>query len=484
MTSDLQTKLATQDILERSSNQPIYLSSIEVVGGETFSSNFFKKILSPLSEKSDYTLGQLLQKIDILYGRLMKTDVFKTVDITLHSDYAKSLPKVALYNNEPSIPTKVVFDLSSVALNCGQAFLNLNNDDILNVNLNYLNNNFFENAEMINLGVNYNPYKPNQHLFSNGKLALNLPNPSFKLLTDFYNTNSNNQLWQQSTEHTSGLFSGLQYISNCKKFTGVLGLSVDKRLLTDIHDGASDDLKFFGGDFLRKAIVNQLLYTNLSYLNTITRNFPTDGYLVQVSNEIATNQEASTNADSGSSNPASFVKSSISTDVFKSLFNNAITTHFSLDMGGIFSKSEKFPIHPSDRFYLGGYNSFRGFTKNSVNQSGGLQFAKASATIYSKLPSFIYSPVSFKDSKLQDGRGYEANPLRLYVSGGAGSVSNNILEDNSGIATNVGVGLRYFNNWANFDIGYFVAKRQNGETAGIKDGFQFSVSIGGSNSTI
>ena len=63
----------------------------------------------------------------------------------------------------------------------------------------------------------------------------------------------------------------------------------------------------------------------------------------------------------------------------------------------------------------------------------------------------------------------------------------NLLEDENG-AISYGFGLKYFNNWANFDIGYFFSKRlafnndtNSVNTAGIKDGLHFSISIGGSN---
>lgn len=350
--TDLQTKLVTQDILERSGSQPIYLSTIEVVGGETFSSNFFKKILSPLTENSDYTLSQLLQNVDQSYSRLMKTDVFKKVEISLHSDYVKKLPEVTTYNSEPSIPTKVLFDLSSINLNNGDVFLNLNSDDVLNLDLNYLNNNFFENAEIINLHANYNPYKPNQHLFSDGKLAINLPNPLFKLVGHFYNTNSNNQAWQQLLEHTTGIFSGLQYLSECKNLIALVGLGAAKRTLHDISDVALDDLKFFGGDYMKKSIVAGVKFNKFQYLNKITKNFPTDGVSIELDNEISTNEDVLDKQAAANVSP--FAKSTLSAKLFKSFCSNSITTQLAFNLGGIFTNaSSPVSIHTSDRFYLG-----------------------------------------------------------------------------------------------------------------------------------
>lgn len=489
--SDLQTKIVTEDILERSSSRPIYLSSVEVVGGETFSTDFFKKLLSPLVENSDYTLGELITNVNSSYSKLVKTDVFKNIGVSLHSDYASKIPSdVKVYNNEKSIPTKVIFDVQAINLNTGEGFFTFNNDDNLNVNLNYLNNNFNENAELVNFGVNYNPYKPNEHLISNGKFIANLNNPSFKFIIDLFNTNQNNQAWQQNMEKSTGGLIGLQYVNTNKSFALLNGVSLAKRTIYDIGDGASDDLKFFGGDYLKLSFVNQLVLSNLTTLNKITNNFPIFGYKVLLSNEISSNQE-----HENPNNQSAFLKSNIGLNFFKSFWDNKITTHFFNEAGFIYStgssKNENnlSNIHISDRFYLGGFNSFRGFTRNSVNTNGGSQFYKSGLTVFAKLPSFIYSPHKISATNvasLEDGLGYEANPLRLYATGLVGNVAENLLlEKNNGVAS-AGVGLKYINHWANFDLGYFISRRFGNDlsSSGIKDGFQFEVSIGGSNSSL
>lgn len=479
--SDLLTTLIAQDILTSSSSQPIYLSSVEVIGGETFSSDFFKKLLGPLVETSDYTLNQLVENITVSRDRLVKADVFKSIGVSLHSDYSASIPHVLKYNKDQLIPTKVLFDVEASNLNAGDGFLNLNNDDNLNVNLNYLNNNFNENAESVNFGVNYNPYKPNQHLIANAKFLANLNDPSLKFLFDLFNTHQNNQTWQQASEKTTGGLIGLQYTNRIKNLYLLTGLSLSKRTIHDIRDGALDELKYFSGDYLKSSIVNQLVYSNVSFLNNITKNFPISGYNITLSSEISSNQE-----QDNIEHQTGFGKSTISTNLFTSFANKNFTAHLFNDFGGIYSPSSN-SVHVSDRFYLGGFNSFRGFSKNSINTSGGSQFFRLGLTLYAKVPSFIYSThknAAANIPSLEDGIGYEANPLRLYTTGSVGNVSNNILLDKS-IASSIGCGLKYINHWANFDIGYYLAQRHDSDSSiGIKDGFQFSVSIGGSNRNV
>lgn len=481
--TDLQTALIAQDILTKSSSQPIYLSSVEVIGGETFSSDFFKKLLAPLVERSDYTLSNLMDNILISQERLSKTDVFKNVGVSLHSDYTSSVPKdIVKYNKDKLIPTKVIFDVDTLNLNSADGFLNLNNDDTLNVNLNYLNNNFNENAESVNFGVDYNPYNPNQHLIAHGRFLANLNDPSLKFLCDITNSHQNNQLWQQASEKSIGGTIGLQYTNRIRNLRMLTGFSLLKRTIHDINDGAPDNLKYFAGDYLKSSIINRIVYSNLSFLNSITKNFPTNGYSFSVSGEISSNQE-----QENSNNQSGFGKAVISTNFFKSFFNNNFTAHISKDLGGVYTPSSNSSVHVSDRFYLGGYNSFKGFGRNAINTSGGLQFYKIGFTLYAKLPSFIYSThkhAAANIPSLEDGIGYEANPLRLYGTGLVGNVSDNVLEDKSFVSS-IGWGLKYINHWANFDIGYYIAQRNGSDSeAGIKDGLQFAVSIGGSNRAI
>lgn len=477
--SELLTQLMTQDILTRSGSQPIYLSKIEVNGGETFTAEFFKKLLSPLVEKSDYTLTQLVDSIAVSQDKLVKTNVFKNIGVSLHSDYTALYPKnVTNYNKEKPLSTKVIFDLLTINLNIGEGFLNVNSEDNMNVKLNYLNNNFNENAELVNIGVDYNPYKPNDHLITNAQFLASLNNPSYKFIIDLFHSQQNNKSWQQASEGSTGGLIGLQY--NKSSYLSILtGLSLAKRTVHDIDDAAADEVKFFAGDYLKSSIVNQLAFSNVSYLNQITKNFPISGTSLALSNEISTNQE-----QENPLNQASFIKSSASLNLFQSFFNNNITTNLGADFGGIYTHSNA-QVHISDRFYLGGYNSFKGFSRNALNTNGGLQFYKLNATVYAKLPSFIYhphKPSATNTLSLEDGFGFEANPLRLYASGTVANLSDNILE--SPAASSVGLGLRYFNHWANFDIGYFIAKRHGEQSAqGIKNGLQFSLSVGGSNRT-
>lgn len=477
---DIKTKLS-ELILESSGKQPIYLTKVEVHGGEEFSNNFFEQLLSPILQNGDVTLEELIIKIDDSYENLKKTNVFENIKINLIPDNYTLIPsKIKNYNSEKSIPTKAIFDLKSYNLNINESFFNFNNEEFLNLKLNHFNKNFNKNSESVSVGVNYNPYKPFDHLIANCKILSNLKNPNFKILLDFNYNQENNEIWQGTKQEILGGKIGILYSNyhNLKNFTGFEFL---KRNLHNLDDLNPDNFKFFNGEFLKTSIINQINYSNYQYLNEITQNFPIKGYQISLNTQLSSDQEQSNPRNCSDE----FIKTDLQVNFYKSLFKNFLTTNLQFNIGGIYSFNSKFPIHPSDKFYLGGYNSFPGFTKNSVDLTGGDQYYKFQGTLYSKIPLIFYHPPTKNPLKEE-----EENPLRLYGTGIIGNIVNTssnktIINDENGVVS-YGVGLKYFNNWANFDIGYYISKRfggdnNNNNTNGIKDGLQFSISIGGSN---
>lgn len=462
-TSDLHAEILKLDAFEDSKSQPVYLSKVEVNGGDHFTKEFFNKLLSPLVEQSDYTFEQLLEKADHSYTNLQKTQVFKNISPSFHIDYILPVPEKVSFNSEKSIITKVIFDLELAEISAGEASLGYNSEDNLVVDLGYVNNNFNHNAELVNIGVNYRPYKPSEHLVSTMRVVSNLRNPTFKFILDLYNSHDNNQEWQQNSSKATGGVIGVSYLNLTKTFSVFNGLALTKRSIYDIHDGAHDSLKVFGGDYLKSSIVSKLAFSNVRYLGD-SHSFPASGISATLSNEICSDQEQEVTTN----NLTAFVKTASTFNLYKSFLNNALTAHFFKEAGVIYTSSTSGTgVHLADRFYLGGFNSFRGFARNSVNEHGGLQFCKAGLTLYSKLPTLI--PNKYDE---------EPNPLRLYATGAVGSVGDNVLKDDG--VFSAGVGIRFFNKFANLDAGYYVSQRLNSSnTYGVRDGFQLEISLGG-----
>lgn len=461
-TPDLHAEIFKQDALQLSKSRPLYLTKVEVNGGDHFTKEFFSKLLTPLVEQSDYTFEQLLEKTDESFVNLQKTLVFKSILPSLHVDYLHLAPEKPSFNNEKPILTKVIFDLVLDEISAGEASLGFNSEDNLVVDLGYVNNNFNHNAELVNIGVNYRPYKPSEHLVSTIRVVSNLRNPTFKFILDLYNSHDNNQVWQQNSSKATGGVIGVSFLNLSKTLSVFNGLALTKRTIYDIDDGAHDSLKVFGGDYLKSSIVSRVAYSNVIHLGT-SRAFPASGVAATVSNEICSDQEQ----EVASSVLTAFIKTATTLDLYKSFWNNAFTAHLFSAAGAIYTTtSSGTGVHLADRFYLGGFNSFKGFARNSVNDHGGLQFYKGGFTLFSKLPKF-------------GGRkSEEPNPLRLYATSSFGSVSDNVLKDDGVVSA--GVGLKFFNKWAHLDAGYFVAQRLNSDnTYGVRDGFQLEISVGG-----
>lgn len=466
---DLLSQILKQDALQYSSTRPVYLSNVEVTGGDYLLRQFFSKLLYPLVDKSDYTLGQLLHSVDKSQDNLLKTNVFRSVKPSLHVDYLHPVPEASTnYNREKLIPTKVIFDLEGEPSVGGNAALGFNTEDNLEVDLGYLNNNFNRNAELINVGVNYRPYKPSEHLISSLKFASNLRDPTYKFVLDLYHSQCNNQSWQLNSVKKSGGTIGVSYGNRSDLLSAFSGLALTKRTAYDIDDGAADSVKYFAGNFIKLSIINRLAYRNVSYYDQLHQVYPENGFAALLSNEISSDQEQ----EEGALGLTFFVKLALSLNLYKSFFKNSVTAHVFNEAGNIYiSGSESSDVlHLSDKFYLGGYKSFKGFARNSVNTEGGLQFYRTGFTVYSRLPEFVQRKRT------------EGSPLRFYATGLVGNVGDDVLKSSTGAALSGGVGLKYFNEWVDFDIGYFTSRRyRSSDAAGVRDGFQMEVSIGGTN---
>lgn len=448
-----------QDALLEAKSQPICVSQVEVNGGSNFSTEFFSKLLAPLTSLGDYTLELLLERVDECDANLRKTAVFRSVKPSLHVDFLHPLPQKTSYNKDKPILTRVVFDLEADERSAGNLLLGFNSEENLVLDVGYLNNNFNHNAELVTIGVNYIPYKPYEHLVSGARVESSLRNPSFKFVLDLFNSHQNNQAWQQNSSSAVGGAIGVLYLNNANTLSVYNGLALSRRSVYDFEDGAADALKIFSGDYLKSSIVSRVAYRNYALRATM----PLDGVCAAVSNEVVSDQEQAAQTQNFS------IKTAATLNLYKSFYGSTLTTHLFNELGNIYAPGGVNSVHLADRFYLGGFNSFRGFARNGVNENGGLRYFKAGATLYSKFPAFFRRSPAL-----------EVNPLRLYLTGMVGNVASEALFDSG--AASAGVGLRYFDRWVKMDMGYFVSRRLSSSSDyGVRDGFKLEVSVGGGN---
>lgn len=463
---DTKVKLITEDILSRSSAQPIYLTSIEINGGELFSNNFFKKSISPLIESRDLTFKRLIENIDSSYENLSSIGIFKDIKFLLVEDYSNVLPEIKNYNfkNDNVIKTKVKIDLLLKRLNVGELMIDLSNDIPLNVKLNYLNYNFNANNEILNILVNYNPYKP-QYLFTKFELMKHLSSRwSFDM--NFQN-NKENLSYLNNKENIMGGSFGLNYTLSSTKM--LIGLSMFKKKIESV---AASDVYF------KNSLFFNLDYNQLLFLNG-KKNFPVKGFRVDLSNEISSIDNSNPFIDSKqdpelekaaasnlNANPNLFNKLKLKSDFYYSVLNNHLTFNVSNEFGLIMNPNN-LNIYPNDKFYIGGLNSAN--TISSINSI--VKKHDTSFDNFFRINSFIY----FKLPKSIHSLSNDQNPLRFYTN----FIFNNFNDFN---ISSVGFGLRYFNDSANFNLGYYFNSVNSFNSFGsVNNGLQFNFSIGGSN---
>lgn len=433
--------------LEGSDLQPVCVSLVDIVGGDNFQRQFFAKLLGPLATQSDYTLSELVRRVEESQTAMGKTGVFSSIQPSLHVDYLHKSPAVKLYNKDAPILTKVVFDLQSQDASVGNVALGFNTEDNLLVDMGYVNNNFNGNAEDVRIGVHYRPYRPLEHLASGARLELSLRNPSYRFVLDLANRHDNNQAWQHCLSRATEGLIGIQYGNLLRTLQVFGGLSLTKRSVYDLADGRLQSVAASSGEFLKSAMLASLLYKNLVTVGA----FPASGVSFDARGEVASDQK--------DEKPSSFYsKIAVAANYYKSWAG--LTVH-AFGEGGVIGLGEG-NVHISDRFYLGGFGSFSGFARGLVDAEGGLLYQKCGATIYGPLP------LAAKN---------QLNPLRLYATSQVGSVGT------SGGVASSGVGLRFFSDWVTLDAGYLVSGRFDGGEHGVRDGFQMEVSLGGARNT-
>lgn len=457
-TSELQQKILKENALIDSYSQPVYVTKVEVNGGDNFSRPFFNKLLAPVIQQSDYTLAQLLTHVDQCRKNLLKSHVFSKIDSSLDIDYTQPQPSVKRYNLDKSLLTKIVFDLEPDEQKTGVVAFDFNTEENLAVGLGYSDNNFDGNAELVQIGIDYRPYKPSEHLFLKIHIESALSNPSYRFISEFYNTNESNQLWLHNSSKSLGGLFGIRYVDDVNSLDVFNGLSFSRRSIFDVNDQeASKTAKSFEGDFFKLSLLSKMSF---STLHSQKSTLPPCGSRLILSNEFVSEQPQ----QKFDQTPTYWMKFSALFETFKSFGNKTYTSHFFSEVGAIKSGQPN-RVHISDRFYLGGFGSFPGFSRNGVQINGGMHFYKLGATLYSRLPNA---------KKLTN----DVNPLRCYVTAMVGNVFDSVIKESGVVST--GVGLRYFSKSVRLDAGYYLALRLNSDhDIGVKDGFQLEVSIGG-----
>lgn len=470
-------------VLNSQLTRPLAITKLEFVGGDfndKYYENLVKSILPQGAADKDaiFSLKLFNDELLSIEKSLSNTGLFSNISIDLDVDEAAVLPTLIKGESTLStglIPVKAKFNLTQLPLFKYSSYSSAL-DDGSSVGFRYLNPNFLRNSSCLLFDTNFH-----YDIFSNElnhklyNLSILLPLPSRSNAKVIFNptlATVDATKWASHQQVATGAFLGLQQskVCSCLNALSIVtgGVSFTDRKLTSIADSASDLIKVSSGDDLKFAA--QLNYRLDS--QTYQDKFVKSGTSISLTNEYAAfnNVSAFTEASKTKKNVSflNFTKTVFDFSTTGSFLSDIFTTQLHFQAGHIVDLS-KGKLHLTDKFFLGGDASLKGFQLNSVGAKdgndyiGGTSVWKLNLGLYSRLPNV---PAS--------------SPLRLYSFFNVGDnynfkssaeAKNLVLSgDILNSASAVGTGIIYKANNATLDLSYNIplsARAQDNAKAGF-----------------
>ncbi|ODV84553.1 hypothetical protein CANARDRAFT_200903 [[Candida] arabinofermentans NRRL YB-2248] len=487
-------KITNDAIFDNNKTKPINLTKVEVFGGDEFSNNFFKKLLSPLLTSADMTMAQLINGCNQSVSALTYTNCFDKITLDIQDSSSENESLKSIIDSKP-IDLKAVFNLSqSKQKNLVIGSIHENQGNLSN--LKYVNNNTFGNAELFKFQINLTP--PSTGIktpLKNLKIQYKAPmvDTSLKLYAEGDLLSTKNSIYQSVQQSMTSGSIGLEKTKmgfNCGG-NGVLvnfaELNLSKRTTLQVIDSANDEIKTFAGDHTKLGLKLGTSLNTIQYLQKSKGKIGLNGYKLEFINEFAGLPNSN-----NSNLDEKFIKSEFNTKLIKSALNNGLTLDFSFGFGILktlnsSSLNSKAAVHYQDKFYLNipGYSTIEpkvvssgaAGEKTISGKIGGLGFLNYDLKLMSRL--LFVDPV---------------NPLRLYVGLKGGELSTDGFKIDDFKNTLKSKSLNsLFKNWKNgcsiglsyqiddvidMDLNYKFPIVTNSNTLG-NGGFGFSVSING-----
>lgn len=468
------------NVLNTQTTKPVELKKVEITGGE-FSDSYYESILySLLNEKKVFPLKDLTEQLASLKEKLEYSGLFKDISINLDLDKS-STTKLNKHDLliEGAIPVNAKIDLTQIPIYKFSSYSSSTDYDAAS-GIRYLDPNFLKNAStlLVDVNVNYDPFQKtlNRKIWDLTILTPFRNSPSLKAVLNPCISFIDAKTWASHTQFSKGGFIGVQKTWLSTKGDTILtnGVSVTHRNIGDVLNSASDPVRNDAGDDFKLGFQSNLRYDSRNYLGTFALN----GVKLDLTNEFAGFNSVDSNSNEKELELNKFNKTLFKFEGAKSFFNNNFTAALDFNAGSILTleSNKNDRIHITDRFFLGGLTSLKGFHLNSVGLKngndyiGGTSFFKGAFTFFSRIPN------TSKNS-----------PLRLYNFINLGDVYNFKNFDNfrelaasgdlikkSAIAT--GVGLAYKSNNAVVDLSYSIPLSDRNQD-NAKPGLSFSVAL-------
>ncbi|CAG8595900.1 745_t:CDS:10 [Paraglomus occultum] len=354
------------DLVNDSSGEPFYIQSCRIFGAKKTRQSLFKAVISPTFEAR--TFGELIDEVRIAADKLNRLDIFKYVDVlldTCEDGFAppEALDMVIAVEEKPRYWIRTGTEIGNDA---GSANISLN---IRNV---------FGGAETLEAFMSANTQT--SHVF---EFCLAKPingNPDYKIDASAFSLTKNNQIYSSHDEILRG--AALRWRGRSRLGLHELSYGITWRQVSNIAQNATLSIRESAGHSLKSSITN-----------TFTRDarddvmLPSKGYYLKLAQEFA-----------GIGGDVDFFKHELESQV-----------NFHLGKGFILSASLRngllYPLDGqrskiSDRFFLGGAQSIRGFKLNGIgpredkkDSLGGDLYVAGGASLFTPLPRLGNYPV-------------------------------------------------------------------------------------------
>ncbi|KAH3683220.1 hypothetical protein WICPIJ_005810 [Wickerhamomyces pijperi] len=487
------TEESKYQVLNSQLTRPLTISKLEFVGGDfndKYYENLVKNILPQEAADKNAVLSLRAVNDELLSieNSLSNTGLFSKISIDLDVDESAVSPTLikgesSTFSSSGSglIPVKAKFNLTQLPLFRYSSYSSIL-DDGSSVGFRYSNPNFLRNSSSLLLDTNFH-YDILSNRLNHKLLNLNilLPLPSQSKTKVIFNptlATIDATKWASHEQVAAGALLGLQQtnVCPCSKAVTVLtaGVSFTDRKLTSIADSASDLIKASSGDDLKFAGQFNVKVDSRIYQDKFVKS----GTLVSLTNEYAAFNGVSAFAEASKAKKnvpfLNFAKTVFDFSTTSSFLSDIFTTQLQFQAGHIvdFSKGK---LHLTDKFFLGGDSTLKGFQLNSVGLKDGKDFVGGTSVwrlnlgLFSRLPNVPASSPLRIYSFFNVGDNYnfksaaEASDLIL-----SGAVLNS--------ASAVGTGIVYKANNAVLDLSYNVPLSVRGQDS-AKPGFSLNASL-------
>lgn len=469
------------NVLNNQTTKPVELKKVEISGGE-FSDSYYESLLSPLLNQKVFALKDLKSELVQLRERLEYSGLFKDISVNVDLDKSSTL-KLTKHDLlvEGPLPVTAKVNLTQVPIFKFSSYSSSTDYDAA-AGVRYLDPNFLKNAStlLVDINVNYDPFNKtvNRKIWDLTILTPFQKSPSVKAVLNPSISLIDAKSWASHTQYSKGGFIGIQktWLSTKGDTFFTNGVAVTHRNVGDVSNSASDAIRTDAGDDFKIGFQSNLRFDTRKFLS----RFALEGVNFDVTNEFSGFNSVDSIPKSNEKDVElkKFNKTVFRFEGVKSFLNDTFTASLDFNAGSVFTldsnKNDK--LHITDRFFLGGITTLKGFHLNSVGLKsgndyiGGSSFYKAGFTFFSRIPNTpVNSPLRLYNF-INLGDNFNFNSLDEFKK----LASTGDIVKNSAIAT--GVGLAYRSNNAVVDLSYNIPLSDRSQD-NAKPGLSFSVAL-------